>query len=454
MKILVINGSPKGEFSITLQTVRYLEKRFPEHSFAVLHAGQRIRALEKDFSQARVMLEEAEFWLFCYPVYTFLAPSQLHRFIELMKENGLSGEGKSASQITTSKHFYDVTAHRYIEDNCRDLGLRYFKGLSADMEDLLTPKGRREAEAFWRHLCWAVKRGFAEENRTPAPAPFTSAPVTPVPVAPAKPRAKKPGLTVIVADLRPEDESLRQMIARFQAVLPMESRVVDLQRYPFKGGCLGCFHCAADGQCVYKDGFDRFLREEIQTADAIVCAFSIRDHAMGARFKLYDDRQFCNGHRTVTMGMPIGYLVSGPYSRETNLQTLLEARAQVGGNPLCGIASDERDPNGGIDALAASLFYAVRCRYTEPQNFYGVGGMKIFRDLIYQMQGMMKADHQFYRSHGQYDFPQKRVGTILKMYLVGLLNSSPELRAKMGGKMKEGMIAPYRKVIEQAGKRR
>lgn len=28
---------------------------------------------------------------------------------------------------------------------------------------------------------------------------------------------------------------------------------------------------------------------------------------------------------------------------------------------------------------------------TQPQNFYGVGGMKNFRDLIYQMQGMMKA---------------------------------------------------------------
>ena len=45
---------------------------------------------------------------------------------------------------------------------------------------------------------------------------------------------------------------------------------------------------------------------------------------MGARFKMYDDRQFCNGHRTVTMGMPIGYLVSGEYSKEPNLQMILE----------------------------------------------------------------------------------------------------------------------------------
>ena len=36
MKILVINGSPKGKYSITLQTFRYLEKLHPEHEFSVL----------------------------------------------------------------------------------------------------------------------------------------------------------------------------------------------------------------------------------------------------------------------------------------------------------------------------------------------------------------------------------------------------------------------------------
>lgn len=33
-----------------------------------------------------------------------------------------------------------MTAHRYIQDNCADLGLRYIRGLSADMDDLTTKK--------------------------------------------------------------------------------------------------------------------------------------------------------------------------------------------------------------------------------------------------------------------------------------------------------------------------
>ena len=127
MKIAVINGSPKGKYSITLQTTRYLEIKFPEHKFCVLHAGQKIKALEKDFSEARALLESADCILFSYPVYTFLAPSQLHRFIELTKASGVDLTGKFATQITTSKHFYDVTAHKYIEENALDLGMRYIR---------------------------------------------------------------------------------------------------------------------------------------------------------------------------------------------------------------------------------------------------------------------------------------------------------------------------------------
>ena len=156
MKILVLNGSPKGAYSITLQTVNYLEKLHPEHTFEVLHVGQRIKALEKDFSPALTALANADLLLFSYPVYTFVAPCQLHRFIELMKKSGVSFAGKYATQISTSKHFYDVTAHRYVQDNCHDMGLKYIRGLSADMDDLLTEKGQKEARDFFDFVCWSV----------------------------------------------------------------------------------------------------------------------------------------------------------------------------------------------------------------------------------------------------------------------------------------------------------
>ena len=388
-------------------------------------------------------------------MYTFIAPYQLHKFIELMKTHGVDVSGKYATQLSTSKHFYDVTAHRYVEDNCKDLGLKYIRGLSADMDDLTTEKGQKEAESFFDYVCWSVEQDAYEplpaevlQSEMPAPA---SKPVS-MPEITAS-TADKPGDVVIVTDCREEDTQLAAMIKRFQEVLPRKTRIANIADYPIKGGCLGCFNCAVDGKCVYKDGFDSWLRDEIQTGEAIVYAFTIRDHSMGARFKMYDDRQFCNGHRTVTMGMPMGYLVAGDYSREFNLQMIIEGRAQVGGNFLAGVATDEFDPDHEIDRMASALDYALSQRYNPPQNFYGIGGMKIFRDLIWTMQGMMKADHKFYKAHGQYDFPQKNRGRMMAMYLVGAMLANPKLKSKMGNKMNEGMIMPYKKAIESAKKR-
>ena len=65
------------------------------------------------------------------------------------------------------------------------------------------------------------------------------------------------------------------------------------------------------------------------------------------------------------------------------------------------------------------------------------------------MQGMMKADHKFYKAHGQYDFPQKKRGRMMLMYLVGAMLSSEKIKAKMGNKMNEGMLMPYKKLIDK-----
>ena len=429
MNILILNGSPKGENSITLQTCLYIQKHYPEHHYTVLHVGQTIRQFEKDFSPAAENINSADLVLFCYPVYTFLVPSQLHRFLELMKEHQaeLALEGKWASQITTSKHFYDVTAHRFIEENAKDLGLRILPGLSADMEDLLTEKGREEALQFFDYLMFQI--------------------------SPSKIGDISTRLVAVVADLAPGDRELERMVESFRAQLPCRTKLINVRDYPFKGGCVSCFNCSADGKCIYADGFDSFLREEIQTCDAIVYAFTIRDHSMGSRFKMYDDRQFCNGHRTVTMGSPTAYIVNGAYAQEPNLQMVIEARANVGGNYLCGVAvtGGVEDPvhrTMDVGSLAQLLGYALEKKYRQPSNFYGVGGMRIFRDLIYQMRGMMRADHKFFKAHGQYDFPQKKWKQSLMMYLVGWMMHSRKLKSRMGDKMTEGMMKPYRKALE------
>ena len=446
MNILILNGSPKGENSITYQHVEYLKRKFPEHLYKTINVGSRIRSIEKDFSESKADLEWSELIIFCYPVYTFIVPAQLHRFIELIKEDGVDLSGKCATQITTSKHFYDITAHRFIEENCADLKMNYIKGLSADMEDLLSKKGRKEAKDFFNYVLWNVKNGFAE-NAFMVPPMDIKLHAASLPKNSSTKTNKKIALVTDIDTDNKVYHNLDTMIKRFVNRYPGEVNVINIREFPFIGGCLGCFNCATDGKCIYKDGFDDFLRSNINDADAVVFAFSIKDHSMGYRFKLFDDRQFCNGHRTVTMGKPVGYMVDGNLTVERNLLTIIEARAQVGGNFLAGLATNETNPDEGIDRLVKSIYYAMRKNYNPPKNFYGVGGLKIFRDLIYQMQGLMKEDHRFYKENGFYDFPQKHKARVLGMYLVSAMMNNEKLSKKVS--MMDGMMMMYKKVLDK-----
>ena len=318
--------------------------------------------------------------------------------------------------------------------------------MSADMDDLLTEQGQQEARNFFDQLMFSCAH---ELFVTPsAKAPKREKTVY-QPVLPAVPKSNQKDV-VIVTNAAAEDENLWHMIEDFRAALPFESRVVNLREFPFAGGCLGCFGCAVTGKCVYHDGFDEFLRTEIQRADAFVYAFTISDHYTHSSFKCFDDRQFCNGHRTVTHGAPIAYIISGDYRYESNLRMIVEGRSEVGGNYLCGVATDEENTAAGLQTLADAVAFAVEKKLSRPANFYGVGGMKIFRDLIYVMQGMMKADHQFYKEHGIYDFPQKQKKRILQMKLVGALIAIPSVQKKMKGQMNQDIIGPYQKVVEEA----
>ncbi len=221
MKIAVLNGSPKGNYSITLQSSLYLAKLYKEDEFEVMNVGNKLKSLEKDITPLKTLLEKSDMVLFSYPVYTFIAPYQMHKTIELIKANGIDLSGKFAAQITTSKHFYDMTAHEYIKENALDMGMKYVGGLSADMEDLLTEKGQKELKSFWEY----TQLQCGERKRE----------------QPAKP------YDIVIVTNSHNDPTLDQMVNEFRSVCPAPTRIVNIAEFPFIGGCMGCFHCAGDG---------------------------------------------------------------------------------------------------------------------------------------------------------------------------------------------------------------
>ncbi|ONI41558.1 iron-sulfur protein [Candidatus Epulonipiscium fishelsonii] len=448
MNILILNGSPKGKNSVTLQTALYLSKRFPKHNFDILNVAQQIKQIERNFNEAKEKLEKAELIIFVYPIYTYLVPYQLQRFIEVMKENEVNLVGKFATQITTSKHFYDFTAHKYIEQNCFDCGLNYIKGLSADMDDLQTTAGRYQADCFFEKVMFDMSHKIYKAHNISFQENILVRKQIYKPTLFSREKRQDKDV-VLVTNVAPDDINLKNMIQEVKSISLYPIREINIREYPFIGGCIGCMNCTITEKCIYKDNFDEFLRAQIQSADAILYAFTIENHYTHSSFKCYEDRQFCNGHRTVTQGKITGYIISGNYSEEHNIQTLVEARSEVAGMYLCGVASDENNTKKSIIDFVNSLTYSLKHNMQSPRNFYGVGGNKIFRDLVFQMQGIMQADHKFYKQTGAYDFPHKKLGLLLGMKALGIIMKNDKVQKQMSSKMSEYILEPYTKILEQ-----
>ena len=74
MKIVILNGSPKGDYSVTLHTCLYIKKHYPMHEYEVLNVGKDIKKIEKEPAHCLEALKGADLSLFSYPVYTFIVP--------------------------------------------------------------------------------------------------------------------------------------------------------------------------------------------------------------------------------------------------------------------------------------------------------------------------------------------------------------------------------------------
>ena len=113
--------------------------------------------------------------------------------------------------------------------------MRYIRGLSADMEDLLNEQGRLDAENFFTRFLWSINEGVFNEAKS-SQSKFTPSTVS----IPEQSNNKKISRdVVIITDLTDSESNLAQMIERFRVVFGYTTRIVNISEYPFSGGCLG-----------------------------------------------------------------------------------------------------------------------------------------------------------------------------------------------------------------------
>ncbi len=459
MKILVLNGSPKGDQSVTMQYVQYLARIHPEQEFLVRNVAHRVRSLERhpeQFGELIAEVRQADLVLWAFPLYILLVCSQYKRFIELIAERGAGQAfyGRYAATLSTSINYYDTTAHRYLQAVCDDLGMKYLGSYSANMHDLLKPEERRRLEGFAADLFASIERGSRPARQYP-PLTYSPRPFTP---APPRLQVSAAGKRVVVlTDARAEQANLLAMIDRFRGSLDGEVEVLNLHDLDIKGGCLGCLRCGAANRCAYtgKDGFIEFYNEKLKTADVLVFAGAIVDRQLSWKWREFFDRSFFNTHTPSLTGKQIAFLVSGPLSQLPDLRLVYEAWVELQRSHLAAFLSDETNDSAELEAqldgLAERLIRLARCGYIRPQTFLGLAGMKVFRDDIWgPLRIVFRADHRAYRRLGIYDFPQNRLGQRILIRLGYLVTGLPGIRRRLPAMIRQGMLLPYQRVLRAA----
>ncbi|MCK4251746.1 NAD(P)H-dependent oxidoreductase [candidate division WOR-3 bacterium] len=458
MKIAVLNGSPKGEMSITMQYVHFIQKKFPQHELDIFNVAQRIKTIrgnDKAFQKIIDLVKSSDGVLWAFPLYVLHVHSGYKRFIELISEKGAEDvfTNKYTAVLTTSIHFFDHTAHNYMNAICDDLDMKYVGGFSAYMDDLLKEKERERLILFAETLFEAI------ENKTPFSKSYQPVTYRKFDYIPGNVENKIDAgdkKIVILTDSEDNQTNLGRMIERFKNSFANEIEVINLHNINIKGGCLGCVQCSYENICAYgdKDGFMEFYNTRLKPADVLVFAGAIKDRYLSSRWKLFFDRGFFYTHSPSLIGKQIGFIISGSLRQIPNLRQIFEAWTDWQHANLVDFITDEYEDSAEIDALLQSfaqrLIRFADKNYIKPATFLGVGGMKVFRDDIWgRLRFPFQADHRFYKKHGIYDFPQKDFRTRIRNWIMMFLTKIPKIRKEIyTKKLKEGMIKPLQKILE------
>ena len=454
MQICILNGSPKGEKSVTMQYVRFLELANPDHSFITHPISRNITAIEnksEKWEEICKTIEESDLILWATPVYFQHIPAQFKRFIELLHERhaGTRLAGRYAASLSTSVHFFDQKVHEYLQGISEDFGMKWAGSFSAGMDDLLAERNQRQLLAFGDDILDACRQQRPVIRAYP-PIPEMTGSYAPGPVHnPVKTQGKQVLILHDSATGSHSEALVRQMEASFSGAVT----TCHLDDTGMKGGCLGCVQCAFENQCVYTDNFSSFWKNQIEPADIIVLAGTIRDRYLSATWKQFFDRSFFLGHIPRFPGIQIILMVAGPLAQVPGLRENLSCLFS-GGN-LVEIITDEPEDTALTNALIRSAAErAVQfslAGFSKPQMFPSVAGHIILRDAIWgNLRPVFRADHRYYKSHGLYDFPQYQYKKRVSLAIFSLFMSLRPVQKKAKPAMKDHMIQPFARVLAES----
>lgn len=461
MKFVVLNGSPKGDASVTMQYIKFIQTNFSQHQIEIINIAQRIKKIEKDdaaFQEVIAKVNQCDGVIWAFPVYVFTVHSNYQRFIELIFErNALAAfKGKYALILTTSIHFFDNTAIDYIHSICDDLDMNYVDYFSPKMYDLQQRETRQKLIKCMQNFIETI------EIKLPVFKSFNPVSYSPVQYIPEETSAKidTAGKKIVVVTDSSENSNLKNMVKKFISLFSSNVELVAIKDFGIKGSCLGCLKCGYSYTCAYegKDNYSSVYNSKLKTADIIVFAGSIKYRYLSSEWKQFLDRGFFNTHTPSLVGKQFGLIISGPLSQNKNLSQVLDAFVQWQQSNLAGFVTDETGTSAEIDkqleVLGAKLINLAKKDYIKPANFLGIAGMKIFRDDVWgDIRFPFMADHKAYKKLKVYDFPQKNMRVRLTNAVMSAMIKIPPVRKEIyNNQIIPNMIKSLQKYTEYTEK--
>ena len=149
MRIAAVNLSPEGMLSEDFQLIRYLERIFPEHRFARLHAA--------DLREPSAAGRRPDLALFICPSPSDPALRLLANFRTRARAGGIDLRGLPASFVAAPGAAQNFSIQSRIRALCRDLDMDYVCGLFLDVRALSNPGEQMRAEKFMRFAAWRAQ---------------------------------------------------------------------------------------------------------------------------------------------------------------------------------------------------------------------------------------------------------------------------------------------------------
>lgn len=381
MKITVFNSSPKGNTSITLQVIKYLEKVYKQDNFQIYNVGNGIvtEELEKAIQDCDLIIEASS-------IFHFSVHAQMMGFFEQLKNKGLL-QNKKVTYILTSMKLGDEIAIGYVEQVVKSSGGSMLLPISLLDEDILNTVGQATVCHWYNYIRDCVENSIIK---------ITS------------------DVTVSIVDVGEYDTSIVRIIQQLEKQYThygVKVKKIDLRDYVIKP-CTACYFCYSGRNCCIQDAHKTSCEDIYTNSNLILFVGKIKYGMYSQIYKTWLDRHVQWGRTPLDAGYFVGNIVETSnivdyndiayFKEHSKMYTQFSGDCELGVLELNVKETDESIVNKEVGKYVEnSLRMFINDMYPLKTGI-GTRVYKSFNDLVYYLQKLAPYDYEYFKAHGGY----------------------------------------------------